>query len=180
MGKKCLIISTSLRDGSNSSIIAEAFAKGAKEGGNDVELVSLQNKSISFCKGCAVCEETHKCVIGDDANAIAEKALVADILVFATPIYFGCMSGQMKTVLDRLNQIIFDKFKFREVYLIATSADDAANTMNVAVDELMGWVNSYDDVSLKGVIKGLGLNNSGEASGANAVLEEAYNVGKNA
>ncbi|MBQ9319921.1 MAG: flavodoxin family protein, partial [Acidaminococcaceae bacterium] len=52
MAKKVLIISTSLRNNSNSEKLAEAFAEGAKASGNEVEMVSLKNKSIAFCKGC--------------------------------------------------------------------------------------------------------------------------------
>ena len=49
MAKKVLIIETSLRVGSNSDILAESFAKGAKDGGNDVEIISLKGKKIEFC-----------------------------------------------------------------------------------------------------------------------------------
>ena len=42
MAKKVLIISTSLRGGSNSDILANECAKGAKEAGHDVELLSLK------------------------------------------------------------------------------------------------------------------------------------------
>ena len=52
MGKRVLVISTSLRKNSNSDILANEFAKGAAESGNDVEIISLNNKTIAFCKGC--------------------------------------------------------------------------------------------------------------------------------
>lgn len=48
MAKKVLIIETSLRTGSNSDILAESFAKGAKDAGNDVETVSLKGKKKSI------------------------------------------------------------------------------------------------------------------------------------
>jgi len=51
MAKKVLIIETSLRNDSNSDKLAECFAKGAVGAGNDVEIVSLKGKSISFCTG---------------------------------------------------------------------------------------------------------------------------------
>lgn len=73
MGKKVLIISTSLRKNGNSDILAQSFAKGAKEAGNEVELVSLADKQISFCRGCFACQQTGKCVIADDAVMITEK-----------------------------------------------------------------------------------------------------------
>ena len=50
--KKVLIITTSLRHGSNSDALAEAFARGAAEAGNQVETISLKGKDIRFCKGC--------------------------------------------------------------------------------------------------------------------------------
>ena len=51
MSKNVLIISTSLRKGSNSEILADAFAKGAKQKDNHVEKISLCDKTIHFCKG---------------------------------------------------------------------------------------------------------------------------------
>ncbi|MEI3403929.1 MAG: NAD(P)H-dependent oxidoreductase [Blautia wexlerae] len=51
MAKKVLIISTSLRGGSNSYVLANECAKGAKEAGHDVELLSLKGKDIKYCIG---------------------------------------------------------------------------------------------------------------------------------
>ena len=46
--KKVLVISTSLRGVSNSHALAEAFAQGAREGGNEVELLTLHHKDIKL------------------------------------------------------------------------------------------------------------------------------------
>lgn len=73
MSKKGLIISTSLRKGSNSEALAQEFEKGAKEAGHNVEMVYLHDKTINFCTGCLVCQETKRCVIRDGADAIAQK-----------------------------------------------------------------------------------------------------------
>ena len=58
MAKKVLVISTSMRGNSNSEKLAEAFADGAKAAGNEVELVSLKNKTIAFCKGCLAADRS--------------------------------------------------------------------------------------------------------------------------
>ena len=84
--KNVLIISTSPRKNSNSESLAAAFARGAEEAGNKVELVSLRGKKISFCQGCFICQEKLRCVIHDDADLLCQKALSADVLVFASPI----------------------------------------------------------------------------------------------
>jgi len=60
---------------------------------------------LKFCVGCLACQETRRCVLQDDAVWIAEKVRNADTLVFVTPIYYYEMSGQFKTLLDRLNPL---------------------------------------------------------------------------
>ena len=101
--KKVIVISTSLRHGSNSDMLAEKFVEGAKAAGNDVEKISLVGKNIQFCKGCMGCQKLGRCVIKDDVNDIMAKVLKADVVCWATPIYYYEMSGQMKTLIDRMN-----------------------------------------------------------------------------
>ena len=95
MDKKVLIISSSPRKGGNSETLAAAFAKGAREAGNQVETVYLREKQVGFCKGCLACLKLGHCVIQDDAVEIAAKMHDANVLVFATPVYYYCVSGQL-------------------------------------------------------------------------------------
>ena len=88
MSKKVLIIGTSLRKNSNSDALAKSFAEGARSAGNEVETVSLTGKNIAFRKGCLACQSIGRCVIKDDAIVLAEKMRTADVLVFATPLYY--------------------------------------------------------------------------------------------
>ena len=103
--KNIVVLSTSLRNNSNSAKLAEAFADGAEAAGHAVERISLKNKEMHFCICCLVCQTTGKCVLADDVQAITEKVRDADIVVFATPIYYYEMSGQMKTLIDRMNAL---------------------------------------------------------------------------
>ncbi len=84
--KNVLIVTASLRPGSNSDALAAAFADGAKETGNTVETVSLKGKTIGFCVGCLACQKTQKCVIKDYAVGVGEKVKNADGVVFACPV----------------------------------------------------------------------------------------------
>ena len=83
--KQVIVISTSLRAGSNSDMLAEKFAEGAKASGHDVEKISLRGKEIKFCIGCLSCQKTGYCVFKDDVPAIMEKVLNADVVCWATP-----------------------------------------------------------------------------------------------
>ena len=88
MNKKIVVISTSMRANSNSEALAKSFTDGASNEGNDVEFISLKDKRVGFCKGCLVCQQTGNCVIKDDVKGIMDKVIDADIVVWATPIYY--------------------------------------------------------------------------------------------
>lgn len=176
--KKVLIISTSLRRNSNSDYIAREFERGAKDAGNEVEYVSLIGKKIDFCIGCLSCQLTQECVIKDDANEIAEKVKNADVVVYATPVYYYEMSGQMKTLIDRMNCLFPSDYKFRDVYLLAASAEDEESAMDGAVKGVQGWVDCFEKANFAGVIRGTGLTETGEAKKDKEILKKAYEMGK--
>ncbi len=176
MSKQVLIIGTSPRKNGNSNRLAEEFKKGAESAGNEVEMVYLYDKKIGFCHGCLACQKTKKCVIKDDANEIVEKMKTADVIVWATPVYYYEMSGQMKTMIDRSNPLFSDEYSFRDIYLLATAADSGEYAMDGAIKGLQGWIDCYEGTNLKGIVKGLGVTNAGEIENSPA-LKEAYEMG---
>ncbi len=177
MSKKILVISTSPRKGGNSETLADALIRGAEEAGNQVEKVCLYDKTISFCKGCLACLKSHRCVIHDDADIIAQKMRQADVLVFATPIYYYEMCGQMKTMLDRANPLYDSDYRFREVYLLATAAEDEETTVEGAVKGLSGWICCFPKARFAGTVFGGGADAVGTIVG-NPALDQAYAMGK--
>lgn len=177
--KKVLIITTSLRNGSNSACLAEEFERGAKNAGNETERISLAGKKIGFCTGCLSCQKTQKCVINDDARVIAQKVKDADVLVFATPVYYYGMSGQMKTLLDRLNPLFPSDYRFREVYLIATAADADERAVDGTQTGIEGWISCFEKAKLCGVARGVGLTDAGEALTDAFAREKAFEMGRN-
>ena len=175
--KNVLIISTSPRKGGNSDILADAFARGAQEAGHTVEKISLHDKTISFCKGCLACQKTQRCVIHDDADAIVQKMKNAQVLVFATPVYYYAMCGQMKTLLDRSNPLFPSDYAFRDIYLLASAADSAESAVDGAVNGLKGWIACFEKTQLKGVVRGVGALYPGDIRSHAGVLEAARTLG---
>ena len=176
MGKRVLVISTSPRKGSNSELLASEFARGARAAGHTVEQVSLTGRDIQFCRGCLACLSTHRCVIRDDADEIEQKVERADVLVFATPIYYYEMSGQMKTMLDRGNPLYAADYAFRDVYLLAAAAEEGDDVWSRAASGLEGWVKCFPKAKLAGVVFGGGADVPGSV-GSDA-LEKAFQAGK--
>ena len=177
MSKKVLILSTSPRKNSNSEALAEAFGKGAAEAGNDVEIIRMREKNYRFCLGCFACQRTGKCVIKDDMAEIVPKMEQADVLVFATPIYYYEMSGQMKTLLDRANPLFVADYHFRDVYFLSSAAESEDTVPQRAQSGLEGWIECFEKARLAGTVFGGGVTEIGEIQGSPA-LEKAYETGK--
>lgn len=110
---------------------------------------------------------------------INEKMKTSDVIVFVTPIYFYEMSGQMKTLLDRSNPLYASDYQFRDIYLIATAADEDITCMDRAIEGLNGWIECFEHASLKGVIKGVGVDGFQEVKAKTKLLSLAYDMGKN-
>ena len=177
MSKNILVISTSPRKGGNSEMLADAFIRGAKDAGNQTEKICLYDKAICFCKGCHTCSKSHRCVIHDDADIIAQKMKNSDVLVFATPIYFYEMCGQMKTMLDRTDPLYDSDYRFREVYLLSTAAENDESAAEGAIKGLSGWIACFPKAHFAGKVFGGGADAIGEING-NPALDQAYNMGK--
>ena len=175
--KRVIVISTSLRRGSNSDMLADKFVEGAKVAGNDVEKISLVGKEIQFCKGCFGCQKLGRCVIKDDVNDIMDKVLEADVVCWATPIYYYEMSGQMKTLIDRMNAMYPLDYKFRDVYMLSTAHEDEADTPKRAEAGLTGWIDCFPKSRLAGSLFCGGVNAPREIEG-NAKLQDAFEMGK--
>lgn len=103
----------------------------------------------------------------------------ADILVFATPVYYYEMCGQMKTMLDRANPLFPSEYAFRDIYLLASAADNEKSAADGAVNGLKGWISCFEKAQLKGVIRGVGATNPGDIRNISSRLEEARIMGKN-
>lgn len=177
MSKKILVISTSPRKGGNSDTLADEFVRGAREAGHSVEKVTLYDKTIGYCKGCLTCQKTGSCVIHDDAGPIVQSMLTADVIAFATPIYYYGMCGQMKTLLDRSNPLFTADYAFREIYLLAAAAEEDKHTVDGAVTGLTGWVDCFEKARLAGTVFVGSVTAVGEIQG-HPGLKNAYVMGK--
>lgn len=177
-GKKVFIIGASPRKNGNSNRLAEEFLRGAADAGNEAEIVYLYDKQIGFCRGCLVCQNTQKCVIQDDAVRIAEKMKEAEVIAFATPIYFYEMNGQLKTLLDRSNPLYPSEYAFRDIYMLTSAADDEETVPEKAENGLKGWVDCFERARLAGSVFAGGVDVMGAIEG-HPSLQEAYELGKN-
>lgn len=177
--KKVLILSSSPRRKGNTDTLCDEFMRGAMETGNEVEKISLRDKTIHYCTGCSTCSLHGKpCPQKDDAAGIIDRMLAADMIVLATPVYFYAMSAQLKTLIDRCCGL-YTEMKNKEFYFIAAGAEgeDGRENLERVFDNLMGFLECLENPVLKGKILATGVWHVGEIAG-NPAVQEAYEMGK--
>lgn len=108
--KKFIIVNSSPRKGGNSDCITDLAVKELTAAGAEVEVFKIREKKVGNCIACNSCKATDVCVQKDDAADLIEKATKADGILFVNPVYFGQMTGTMKTLLDRF-YVLFNPAK---------------------------------------------------------------------
>lgn len=98
---KAVCIIGSPNEYGNTAFLVDQIIDGMIETEIDVKRLALGKMEINYCSGCKICDTTHKCVLRDDMDKIIAELLAADILVIASPSYWGGISGQLKVFFDR-------------------------------------------------------------------------------
>ncbi|GHU12442.1 flavodoxin family protein [Spirochaetia bacterium] len=106
-----LIISGSPKKGGLCHTITEEVRRGAVDGGEQVEILTVEK--LERCHVCGTgwgsCRENHVCAFGDDGFTAAQNAVrAAGQLCFITPVYWSEMAESLKCFFDRLRRCEFD------------------------------------------------------------------------
>lgn len=104
--KKIMIIDGGPRKNMNTAAMLSKVAEGAAQAGADVKIVRLYDMAYKGCISCLACKIKSKasnvCKFKDALTPVLEEIAQADGLVLGSPIYFGDVTGQMRTFLERL------------------------------------------------------------------------------
>lgn len=146
MKKKILILNGSPRKNGHTAALVKAFTEGAESAGNEVKDYYLNGMNIHGCLACEACSRNGgKCVQRDDMDQINEAYEWCDVMVFASPEFWGYVSGQLKTTVDRLYAVQNKLGYFQHSKEMALLMTARGNDFSMALDfyhiftEMMGW-----------------------------------------
>jgi len=124
VSKNILVLAGSPRLQGNSDLLADSFIEGARLNGNSVTKINVAKYNIKGCVDCQYCfSHEGKCVQRDGMDEIYPLLEKADVLVFATPVYFFGFSAQLKTVIDRFYAKALVGHNISQCALLAAGAD---------------------------------------------------------
>ena len=188
--KKILIVQGGGRSKGNTAQLADAFRKGAEDAGHSVETVSLLKKEVKGCIGCNACRYGKPCIQKDSFNEMVPMIKEADLLVFASPLYFWTISSRIKAFLERFYCLAqedpnsplgrYEKYPVKDCALLMTSADNFFWTFEQAVSYYQFTMVNYIGFHDKGMLLagGCGDTNGKPQIEGTGWLEKAYEFGK--
>lgn len=91
----------------NTATLLNKALEGAVLQGAETELIHLYDLDFKGCLSCFACKTKGgksygKCAVDDDIAPILKKIEEADAIIFGSPIYFGSVSGEMRSFMERL------------------------------------------------------------------------------
>ena len=166
MNKKIIILNGAARKNGSTAKLIEAFTEGAESSGNQVKTFYLDGMDIHSCKGCLRSgkDPKHPCSQRDDMDLIYAEFADADVVVFASPLYFWTITGTLKTAADRLYAELeclgYGGFPKQSILLMTADGGDYSQAVT--------WYRTYE--------RNLGWRNLGEVLGKGKT-KEAYRLG---
>ena len=168
--KNVVIISSSMRKG-NSDALCNEFEKGAIEANNNV-----RNLNLNFCLHCRDCYNFGCCTQKDDMNKIYPTLKNADVILFATPIYFGELCGQLKVFLDRCYPL-YGNLKQKQIYIVATCATNSKEYLKSSLHGLKRVLKDLGQTDEPTIIYGENTDERNDVT--TEQLKQAYLAGLN-
>ena len=169
MAKKVVVISSSPRKGGNSDTLCDEFVKGAVDGGNEAVKYFLEDFELGSCKACMACKTPEReCFQEDELSIILDDMMAADVIVYATPIYYYSMTGTLKRFFDRCYPI-FNHLKDKDYYIITSAGSSNGNALT-GIRDFIGFSQNPTEKAVFTVI--------GDVSSQDDLKSEVYDAGK--
>ena len=155
----------------NTAAMVEAFAEGAREAGHEVEILHVGKMKIAGCMGCEYCHTKGegKCIQKDDMEKVMPAYLDADMVVYASPIYYFDVTAQLSAAIQRVYAIGKPAKATKAALLLSSGSPNTHGGAIATYQNMIGYIGLED----KGIITA-----AGEENGSEAKLEEIRNFAK--
>ena len=175
---KIVAVLGSPRPQGNSSTLARAFLKAAGERGAEITEYLLNQMDFQGCQGCGGCKtKSQTCILEDDLTPVLQAVRDADLLVLASPVYFGDLSGQLKCFFDRTYSYFNPDFSCRmppgkKAVMVLTQANPDPDNFNDIFPRYQRWFERYGFAPAH-LLRVIGVRDLGEIASQTAALDAA-------
>jgi multimeric flavodoxin WrbA len=181
---KIVCLLGSPRKKGNSATIANRFCSTAESLGAEVKTFALNELQYRGCQACMLCKtKLDRCALKDDLAEVLEAARETDVLVLASPVYFGDISSQLKAFMDRTYSYLVPDFMTNPrksrfapgkklVFILAQNNPDPRNFADI-YPKFQFFTQAYGGFSESHLIRACGVGEPGEVESHEDVMKLA-------
>lgn len=152
---KILALLGSPKKNGNTSLLLEEYLKGIRASNKDADIkkIFLHEKNIHNCSACGACRNVNnigQCIIKDDMQELYPIFRQADMVIYATPIYWWSVSAQMKAFIDRCYAFgtLKDSYAGKKAALLMTYGGELPNKGPELVKTTFEEICEYKEMNL--------------------------------
>ncbi len=172
--KTIAIVGSPRKEGNCDILVNELVEK--LEG--DKKIYYLDELDMNYCEACQKCQ-TGPCVQNDDLNKVVTEMMEADLFIFSSPIYYGQMTAQAKTLIDRFYQVSQNPDKSLEgtkVVQIYTQANPT-EAFDGYIESMKNMPFGYMGMEVIDTVVARGAMGKGENDQLASAIEEIEKIG---
>lgn len=177
---KITVISGSPHKEGTSAVLVQAFIRGAEEAGHEVYRFDAAFRKIHPCMACDKCLDAGgTCVQQDDMAELNKKIIASDAVVFASPIYYNDICGQLKITIDRFYAKDAEMKGCKKMALLLAFGDDTMEAAAGVIANFEAMISYFGwKLARPGVIAAAGCATA-EKVKKTSIPQQAYALGKN-
>jgi len=176
---KVISFSGSPRKNGSINELIKRISKKAQENDHNTSIYYLNDLNINPCQACKYCAENEGCDLDDDMNNLYNELEYSDIVVIASPIYYGEVSAQTKLFTDRFYSIFNSKtksFKGKKVVLIYTQGNPDSKIYEEYVSHQKKFLYEFMDFEVISTLIAAGINSKQDLLEKEEILSEIDNI----
>lgn len=151
---KVLALLGSPRKKGNTALLLDEYLRGMRDSGKGAEItkVFLHEKDIRSCSSCETCRKVTigQCAVKDDMQELYPLFCEADMVIYASPVYWWSVSAQLKAFMDRCYAIspLKDSFAGKKAALLMTYGSELPNKGPELVKTMFEEICDYKEMEL--------------------------------
>lgn len=166
-----VVMNGSPNAGGNTDFLVNGFCQGAREAGNHVSVFRLSEMGLCGCSGCNACKTApdRQCIHQDDMADLQKAAGQAEMIVFASPIFFFAPSSWLQMGIERFHNTGFPKSLKKAALILSSGGDGVYGAALAQFRDMTG----YFRLQTMGILTAYGSQNKSQEK-----QKEAFALGQ--
>ena len=165
----------------NTDILVDEILSGVRSSGGTISKIYISDFDIKPCASCMACKSGAKCPIDDQMSELYDRVSKADGIVLGSPVYWNCVSAQMKIFMDRCFAFLDSNYESALAGKTGSLAV-ACGASDIEMTKITGIVLNdffkFNKINVISEVVAVGVAEKGDALKNNELMAQAFQAGR--